>query len=237
MGQSNEPASSADFTDLMPSLARLVRGLSALFWGLPAALVICVQTAKTNFFGLFGIVPPLLATGLLWYAVRQLGHFRSQERVWRSALDRAQVTALINIGLAPFLHWGNMMPDVLHYQSATLLMALSGLLFLFLINRALQRLAAMLPDEALRLEAALFTTLNLYLLLGELLLAALWTVLLHRQPLPPPLQPLLGLFSRVGLLVLLLLLLLPLALTMTLVWKIKETILTSVFAPKEPARW
>jgi hypothetical protein len=39
-------------------------------------------------------------------------------------------------------------------------------------------------------------------------------------------------FSRVGLLVLLLLILLPLALTMTLLWKIKETILTSVFAAK-----
>jgi len=229
MGQMIEPAASSD---LMASLARLVRGLSALFWGLPAALVVCVQTAKTNFFGAFGIVLPLLTTGLLWYAVRQLGHFRRQERVWRSALDRAQVAALVNVGLSPFLHWWNLMPDVVHYQSATLAMALSGLLFLFLINHALQRLTAMLPDEALRLEAKLFTTLNLYLVLGVLLLAALWTGLLQLRPLPPDLLPVLDMFSRVGLLVLLLLILLPLALTMTLLWKIKETILTSVFAAK-----
>ena len=32
--------------ELLRSLGRLVRGLSALFWGLPAALLICVETAR-----------------------------------------------------------------------------------------------------------------------------------------------------------------------------------------------
>src|SRR5437764_1404541 len=35
-------------TELMRSLGRLVRGLSALFWGLPIALVACVQSATTD---------------------------------------------------------------------------------------------------------------------------------------------------------------------------------------------
>ena len=224
-----EPAASAD---LMPSLARLVRGLSALFWGLPIALVVCVQTAKTDFFGAFGIVPPVLTTGLLWYAVRQMAHFRRQERVWRSALDRAQAVALINLGLAPFLYWGKILPTVGHYQLATWTMAVSGLFFLVLVNQALQRLTAMLPDETLRLEAGFFTTLNLYLLLGVLFLLSLWLVLLQVKPLPAALLPVLALFSVVGLMLLLLLVLLPLALTMTLLWRIKETILKSVFAAR-----
>lgn len=32
--------------ELLRSLGQLSRGLSAVFWGLPLALVVCVQTAK-----------------------------------------------------------------------------------------------------------------------------------------------------------------------------------------------
>src|SRR6266567_3957995 len=51
--------------ELLSSLGRLVRGLSALFWGLPIALVVCVQTAKGEWFEKFGIAPPVIATALL----------------------------------------------------------------------------------------------------------------------------------------------------------------------------
>jgi hypothetical protein len=81
----------------------LVRGLSALFWGLPAALVICYHTAKAEGLKNFGIVPPLVSTGLLAYGLWQLGAFQRQERVWRAALDRARVLSLVNFGLSPFL--------------------------------------------------------------------------------------------------------------------------------------
>ena len=49
----------------MRSLGRLVRGLSALFWGLPLALVVCVWTANPQWVKTFGVVPPLASTGLL----------------------------------------------------------------------------------------------------------------------------------------------------------------------------
>ncbi len=44
----------------------------------------------------------------------------------------------------------------------------------------------------------------------------------------------LDLAARLGVLFMLLLILLPLALTMALIWKIKETILASVFAQLPP---
>lgn len=124
------------------------------------------------------------------------------------------------------------MPNVLHYQIAALCMALSGLAFLFLLNQALQRLVAMLPDENLRIEAGLFTNLNLWLLTALLLMGALWTGLLQIDHPHLMLANLVMVFSRVGVFFFLLLLLLPLALTMTLVWRIKELILTSVFSGK-----
>src|SRR4051812_10456818 len=77
--------------ELLRSLGRLVRGLSALFWGLPAALAVCVVTLGGWFSGIFAMLPALAATGLLWFGLWQLGSFQKQERPWRNALDRAQL--------------------------------------------------------------------------------------------------------------------------------------------------
>ncbi len=226
----NDPAQTPQ-AGLMRSLSRLVRGLSALFWGLPITLVVCVQTARTNILGSFGILPPLLATGLLLYGLFEMGHFQRQERVWRLALDRTILLGWVSLGLAPFLYWWKLMPEVLHFKLAVALMALSGLMFLFNLNQVLQRLSAMLPDETLRMETRMFTTLNLYLVLGILVLAAVWVGLRQWQPPPYPLQIFFMLATRLGVLAVLVLLLLPVAMTMALIWKIKETILASVFGP------
>jgi hypothetical protein len=56
-------------SDLLRSLGQLVRGLSALFWGLPAALIVCVGTAGAGWFNTFGVLPPLVATGLLFFGL------------------------------------------------------------------------------------------------------------------------------------------------------------------------
>ena len=96
--------------ELLGALGRLARGLSALFWGLPLALVVCVQSAKGDWFRPLGVVPPLVATGFLYYALTLLGGFQPQERVWRAALERAKIFALINLGASPFLYWWNRIP-------------------------------------------------------------------------------------------------------------------------------
>src|SRR5438067_7853471 len=80
--------------ELLRSLGRLVRGLSALFWGLPIALIICVQTAKTEFLKPFGVIPPLAVTAWICFGLWQLGAFQKQERIWHSALDRAKLLAM-----------------------------------------------------------------------------------------------------------------------------------------------
>src|SRR4051812_11357742 len=88
-------------SELLSSLGRLVRGLSALFWGLPIALVVCVKTEKSDWLRPFGIFPAFTATILLYYGLLLIGHFQQQERVWRSALDRAKALALVNISFSP----------------------------------------------------------------------------------------------------------------------------------------
>lgn len=215
--------------ELLRSLGRLVRGLSALFWGLPIALIVCVQTAKSDWIRPLGYFPPVLATGLLFYGLSLLGHFQKQERVWRIALDRVLIFSLINIGLSPFLVWANRFPAQPFYTLMVELLCLSGLLFLFTLNPVLWRLAAMLPDETLRAETKAFTAFNRYVLLATMVLLVLYFSSGRIAPLPPVIKTLLFFVENGGWLIVFFLGLLPVAMTMALIWKTKEVILTSVF--------
>src|SRR4051812_5947288 len=138
--------------ELLRALGKLVRGLSALFWGLPIALLVCVRTAMSDRLQRLEMFPPILAMCLLYYGLRLLGDFQKQERIWRHALDRAKFLAVVNVGLSPFIYWWNQIPTITFYNLALGALGLSSLVFLFNLNHVLQRLAAMLPDETLRME-------------------------------------------------------------------------------------
>jgi len=220
--------------ELMRSLGRLVRGLSALFWGLPLALVVCFHTARAESLKNYGLLPPVVSTGLLLYGIWQMSSFQRQERVWRLALDRALALSLVNLGLSPFLYWWNKVPGNLFFFCMVVLMTASALLFLASLNLVLQRLGAMLPDEGLRLETRQFTSLNLNLIGATFLLCATYLVLSQFKTPPLYLQAVMIVLDRGSFWLLVLLVLLPLAMTMALLWKTKEVILDNVFGPKPP---
>lgn len=215
--------------ELLRALGKLVRGLSALFWGLPAALIICVGTAIGGWFRAFSIAPVLVTTGLLLYGLWQLGAFQKQERPWRLALDRARLVALINFGLSPFLYWWNKMPYNSFFAIVVAILCVSGLLFLFNLNLVIGRLGEMLPDETLRQETRQFTQLNRILLIMLLAVVSVYVFLQQMPDLPGSLLILLANVQRVSQSALLLLVLLPLSMTMALLWKTKEVIMDSVF--------
>jgi hypothetical protein len=218
--------------ELLRSLGRLVRGLSALFWGLPASLVICTETTKANWLKPLGLVPALAGTGLLLYGLWQMSDFQKQERPWRNALDRAKLLGLINFGLCPFLYWQDKMPEQPFFNAAVFVLGLSALLFLFNLNVVLKQLGAMLPDETLRHETLLFTALNRWLLAGLLFLSVAYVVFLRSARWQLALGDFSDGLNRLGFWALTFLALLPLAMTMALIWKTKEVILDSVFGAK-----
>ncbi len=215
--------------ELLRSLGRLVRGLSALFWGLPAALIVCVGTATAGWFKAFSIVPGLATTGLLLFGLWQIGAFQKQERLWRAALDRTRLIGLVNFFLCPFVYWWNKIPDQPFFTLVVALFGLSGLLFLFNLNLVLARLGAMLPDETLRHETRQFTALNRGLVVVLLLMAGIFVFLRLMPNLPVPLIIVLARLEPISQWSLLMLVLLPLSLTMALIWKTKEVILENVF--------
>jgi hypothetical protein len=112
------------------------------------------------------------------------------------------------------------------------LFALSSLLLLASINLVLQRLSAMLPDEALRLETKQFTTLNLNLLCATFIAALLYLGLRQSQSIPRWLGVVAAIMEQGSFWFLIVLVLLPLAMTMALLWKTKEVILESIFSGK-----
>jgi len=206
--------------------------LSALFWGLPAALLICAETARADWLKPLGFLPALAVNALLVYGLRQMGDFQRQERPWRQALDRAQLLALVLLGLCPFIYWHNRMPEQTFFTAAIWMMELAGVIFLFNLNLVLTRLGAMLPDETLRHETRQFTTLNRWLLVALLFLSiALINLVQFGRPASRLGSALIWL-SQFSDLLLIFFMLLPLALTMALIWKTKEVILDAVFGSR-----
>jgi len=214
---------------LLRSLGKLARGLSALFWGLPATLLISAETARADWLKPLGILPVLAINTLLLYGLWQMSDFQKQERPWRQALDRALLLALVNLGLCPFIYWHNRLPGEFFFSAAVMVLELSAVLFLFNLNLVLKRLAAMLPDETLRQETRQFTALNRWLLVALLFftVALVWLTQLPHPSLP--VGRLLGWAGRFSNWLLIFFILLPLAMTMALIWKTKEVILDAVF--------
>jgi len=225
-----DPAAKAE---ILRSLRRLVRGLSALFWGLPFTLLVSVQNAVTDWLRPLGMLPPLAGALVLFLGVRELGFFQRQERVWTQAVERAQLLALVNLGLTPFVFFWSRLPHIPFYLQMVGLLALGGLLFLLSLNCLLQRLTAMLPDVSLREDTRLFTSLNLMLMLAVVGLLGLYYVLTQIDSLPLPVIRLLDFLFAARRALLVLLVLLPVAMTMTLLWKTKEVVLSGVFGVEQ----
>jgi hypothetical protein len=220
--------------ELLRSLGKLVRGLSALFWGLPAALIVCAETARVELLKPVEIVPALVTNLLLLYGLWQMGGFQKQERPWRNALDRAKLLGLVNLGLSPFLFWFSRMPGQPFFQAAIFVLVLSAILFLFNLNVVLKQLGAMLPDETLRQETRQFTALNRWLLVGWLVFVAASIAIPQIFNLSAQFSPkILFWLHYAEVAVLLFLGLAPLAITMALIWKTKETILDGVFGARQ----
>jgi hypothetical protein len=219
-------------TEVLRSLGRLVRGLSALFWGLPLTLISYVQTGQTDWLqmiGLYSAIVPLFATGVLLYGLWQIGSFQPRERVWISAVEITKVIGVVNLGLAPFLYWWHKLPTVPLYATSVAALFFSSIFFLYFLNIVLLRLSAMLPDETLRLEVKTFSMMNRSILLSVPVLAALYLVLSRVKTLPRVIIEILARIHAVDLWLVLFLLLVPLAMTMALIWKTKEVVFASVF--------
>jgi hypothetical protein len=225
--------------ELMRSLGGVVRGLSTLFWGLPLTVIVYAVTARAHWLeilGALGCLPPLMVSLLLCYGLHQLHDFQKQERIWQQALHRAELFAIINAGLSPFLFWWHRFPFLPFYVICVGLLLFSALIFLMQVNQVLRRLSAMLPDETLRVETKMFTALNIILLLIAITALAVYAVLDRMHIAPNALAELLAGENPRATWLLSFVSVMPLGMTLALVWKMKEVIFTSIFEAESERR-
>jgi hypothetical protein len=199
---------------------------------LPLTFLAQVETARTNWFSSMGgwaAAPAVLLNMVLLYGLAQLRHFQKQERIWQNALTRAEALGLINTGLAPFVFWWHRFPAITYFLLTVGLLVLCNLLFLMQLNRMMQRLTAMIPDETLRAETNVFASFNIWLLAAVFLALSLWFGAWSWLD-GASARDFLNMLRLRGLGVALFLTLVPLALTMALLWKIKEVLYAGIFS-------
>lgn len=224
---------------LIKGLGGVVRGLSVLVWALPLALAIVVwtvarvdsslPTAFSNLLFSMGVVPGLAITVTLWLGVWQVGRYQPGIPSWQRSADRARGLSLLLIGFSPFLYWWSRRPDVLYFKISAGALILFGLLFLAQLNGMLRRLTAMLPDQALREETGSMARLN-YALLAVLAALQILFFALDRVSFQAVAAWVSRQYFEFARLLVLLFMVVPVAITIALMWKIKETILESVFS-------
>ncbi len=183
----------------------------------------------------FGILPSAVGSGLMVYGLRQLRYYQSQERIWITSIERAEIFAWLVLGLSPFPLWWNRSPDQEFFSRSVVVLIFSGLALLLSLNHVLFRLSLMIPDETVRMETRLFSQINRGLLIVHAFLMSFYLILLrHHRELPAGFDFLFTVLEKGKAWLILTLALVPMALTMTLIWKAKDVILTGVFQPKSP---
>ena len=218
--------------DLLPSLAKIARGTSVLFWGLPSTLIVSIMATMSNWTDAafpFGMLLPPLAFAMLWYGLNLFEVFQPQERIWQNSLFQAKLWGLVNFGLSPFLHWHHRAPDEVYFGVAVWLLALTFVFYLMALNKVLARLSAMLPDETLRVESQLFSKMNRSLLsMIPVGFAFMFILPLIDDP-PVFILGILEFILNMRPWLFMAFVLVPLSMSMSLLWKTKESIYASVF--------
>ncbi|MBL9138191.1 MAG: hypothetical protein JNK85_20145 [Verrucomicrobiales bacterium] len=203
-------------------MASVVRGLAAIFWGLPIALLAFARHFLAFWPSVYDLVLPPAATGLLLLGLHRLSRLYPQERIWQQAVFQAQILALLLVGLSPFLFFWSRTPGADFFGRAVVVLLGAAFAFVVALMRVLVRLSAILPDETARSDARLFQGLATYVVV--VLVGAAVTLFVRLSPiglsefLELPKQP--SAFGRQALL--LLLTLLPIAMAMAVAWKLKE---------------
>jgi hypothetical protein len=198
----------------------------------------------------WGVLPLLLAMALLWYGISLLKHFQPQEGVWQGAVQMTEVLAIIMVGLVPFLHWqqtipnqaaASYSPEQKHVIYSIIIFCAASVMFLLNLNHLLNRLVAMLPDPILRADTRFFVIVNFALFLPLMLSMCLsslslplynWLGKKHPQ-LAQSIGSDLGLENFLHLVTLWIATLIV-ATSMAMLWKTKEAVLNSVFSLEPP---
>ncbi|MGA0407076.1 MAG: hypothetical protein ACO3PR_03215 [Limisphaerales bacterium] len=213
---------------LSHALVGLLRGLSSVFWGLPLILLTEAQSDFYNKGRWIALLAPWVANGLVLNGLLHLQGFHQQERIWRRALERTLLLGIIHVGLTPFLFFWQDYPREPFFAMSVRLLFFCGMLYLYQLNHLIRRLACMIPDETLRQDTELFAGLNRRILSLLMTLVLVYWLVGYLASLPGSLFLLIRMIDHLLPIVVIMLVVMPVAMTMTMVWKLKESVLNMI---------
>ncbi len=157
----------------------VLRGMSALFWGLPIALVSSIQVTLDSYALMMRFLFPLSAFALLAYGAHQVRWIQVLGmRSWRFRVDLLRVVSLAQLLLAPFLLFYSRSPDQPLFVASLYLLGLCWCLFLLALCQVLGGMVQTIGEESMRQD---FLWMKGFIGGALSLMALGWTILFVRN--------------------------------------------------------
>ena len=216
-------------------LLAISRGFLCLFWGLPVGLMLFTGAISLAVFRQFRLPAYVIGVLIAYCGVLHLRRTGSLTPLWNRRLRMAILLALLQVYLAPFLHWWERAPTQSYFTANVIVLLFATAWAFFVINMLAAELARVLRDNTFRIESQLSAWISFFLML-----LPLFEVL----AVSAALQASAGGSSLVEFIPALFLLprwasafiVVPFTLTMAVAWKAKEQALHRLAAGGGPAR-
>ena len=198
------------------ALIRVARGFSCIFWGIPLSLLLFSGTLDIHLFSFVRMPVYVLGVFLAYIGAVFLQRAGPLSDKWTRRVRQALFLFLVEVYLAPFVHWWRQMPQIPYFA-----VNMTGLVFcttlgLFVVNRLAGEVCKLLYDRIFFIETQVASWLTAGFMIIPFAYALCYSV---RTVLRPDGDFFfnLDLPSWIYMLVLP-----PFAITMAVSWKIKE---------------
>lgn len=201
------------------------RGLSSIFWALPAGVVLSTRSAMHHYAAKMEGLAPVVAYAFLFYGLLQLERLPCEKpNGWKRSLWRAAYCGFASIGLAPFVLFWNQHPESALFQFNLIAHGFCVVGFLVFYNLALGRLSSSVITDELQSEVQFLARFNQGTSLGILIVIAGYFGAIEFALSAPWVDILESRYSSIVVTCALMALILPISMTMNLTWKFKDAV-------------
>ncbi len=178
---SGESSSCANVALTPAVLLRIARGFLCFFWGLPIGLLLF--TGALSFPTLPRIRLPAYVVGVLiaYCGVMYLKRTGPLTALWNRRLRFAILLMLLQVYLAPFVHWWKRVPSEPYFAANVIVLLLVTAWTFFVINMLAAELARVLHDSTFRIEAQISAWISFVFMLAPLLEVVAVSVSLYAE--------------------------------------------------------
>jgi hypothetical protein len=137
-------------------IVRLLRGFTAVFWGLPVSLLLFFGAVDVNIVVWFRLPTYILGVAVVYIGLALLRFSGLDRGPWKKQARNGLIAAFLLIYLGPFVYWYSFLPRSGWYYLTNLCLLLGAAMWLlFAVNRLAGELGAETQDRDLMMESRL----------------------------------------------------------------------------------